>query len=123
MYVEFTLCKPWSSSWRRNVNAFNVLGVPKKVMVDNLRCAVLRHPRGEHAEFNPRYLDFRPPLRFPDRRLRGGQGQREGVRFILSPVGHVQRPFRWATSAAGRSWARQPYRVRGITYKQWLGPP
>ncbi|MBK6972443.1 MAG: transposase [Sterolibacteriaceae bacterium] len=58
MYVEFTLSQTMEQFLAAHVNAFNVLGVPKKVMVDNLRCAVLRHPRGEHAEFNPRYLDF-----------------------------------------------------------------
>ena len=58
MYVEFTLSQTMEQFLAAHVNAFNVLGVPKKVMVDNLRCAVLRHPRGERAEFNPRYLDF-----------------------------------------------------------------
>lgn len=58
MYVEFTLSQTMEQFLAAHVNAFNALGVPKKVMVDNLRCAVLRHPRGERAEFNPRYLDF-----------------------------------------------------------------
>ena len=58
MYVEFTLSQTMEQFLAAHVNAFSALGVPKKVMVDNLRCAVLRHPRGERAEFNPRYLDF-----------------------------------------------------------------
>ena len=58
MYVEFTLSQTMEQFLAAHVNAFNALGVPRKVMVDNLRCAVLRHPRGERAEFNPRYLDF-----------------------------------------------------------------
>ena len=52
MYVEFTLSQTMEQFLAAHVNAFHALGVPKKVMVDNLRCAVLRHPRGEHAEFN-----------------------------------------------------------------------
>ena len=58
MYVEFTLSQTMEQFLAAHVNAFNALGVPRKVMVDNLRCAVLRHARGERAEFNPRYLDF-----------------------------------------------------------------
>jgi transposase len=58
MYVEFTLSQTMEQFLAAHVNAFNALGVPKKVMVDNLRCAVLRHARGERPEFNPRYLDF-----------------------------------------------------------------
>ena len=58
MYVEFTLSQTMEQFLAAHVNAFNALGVPKKLMVDNLRSAVLRHPRGECAEFNPRYLDF-----------------------------------------------------------------
>ncbi|MGB8143901.1 MAG: IS21 family transposase, partial [Chromatiaceae bacterium] len=58
MYVEFTLSQTMEQFLAAHINAFNALGVPKKVMVDNLRCAVLRHVRGEPAQFNPRYLDF-----------------------------------------------------------------
>ena len=58
MYVEFTLSQSMEQFLSAQVNAFNALGVPQKVMVDNLRCAVLRHARGEAAQFNPRYLDF-----------------------------------------------------------------
>ena len=58
MYVEFTLSQTMEQFLAAQVNAFNALGVPQKVMVDNLRCAVLRHARGEAAQFNPRYLDF-----------------------------------------------------------------
>jgi len=58
MYVEFTLSQTMEPFLAAHINAFAVLGVPRKVMVDNLRCAVLRHARGEAAQFNPRYLDF-----------------------------------------------------------------
>jgi transposase len=58
MYVEFTLGQTMEHFLACQVNAFHALGVPYKMMVDNLRCAVLRHVRGEPAQFNPRYLDF-----------------------------------------------------------------
>ena len=58
MYVEFTLGQTMEQFLACHVNAFRALGVPHRVMVDNLRCAVLHHPRGGPVQFNPRYLDF-----------------------------------------------------------------
>jgi len=58
LYVEFTLSQTMEQFLGAHLNAFNALGVPRKVMVDNLRCAVIRHVRGEAVQFNPRYLDF-----------------------------------------------------------------
>lgn len=58
MYVEFTLSQTMEQFLAAHINAFNALGVPAKVMVDNLRTAVRRHVRGEPAQFNLRYLDF-----------------------------------------------------------------
>lgn len=58
LYVEFTLGQTMEHFLACQVNAFHALGVPRKVMVDNLRCAVLRHVRDEPVVFNPRYLDF-----------------------------------------------------------------
>jgi hypothetical protein len=58
MYVEFTLSQTMEHFLAAHINGFGALGVPRKIMVDNLRCAVLRHVRGEPVQFNPRYLDF-----------------------------------------------------------------
>jgi transposase len=58
MYVEFTLSQTMEQFLAAHINAFAALGVSRKVMVDNLRSAVLRHVRGEPVQFNPRYLDF-----------------------------------------------------------------
>ena len=33
-------------------------GVPDKILIDNPKTAVLKHPAGERALFHPRYLDF-----------------------------------------------------------------
>ena len=53
-------------SWRQSQehflqchqNAFSFLGVPESVMLDNCKTAVLSHPVGQPAQYNPRYLDF-----------------------------------------------------------------
>jgi transposase len=58
MYVEFTLTQTMEQFLSAHINAFNALGVPRRVMVDNLRCAVLRHVRDEPVQFNPRFVDF-----------------------------------------------------------------
>ncbi len=58
LYVEFTLAQTMEHFLAAHINAFNALGVPRQVMVDNLRTAVLAHVRGEPPQFNPRYLDF-----------------------------------------------------------------
>jgi transposase len=58
LYVEFTLSQSMEHFLAAHINAFEALGVPRRVMVDNLRSAVLAHVRGEPPRFNPRYLDF-----------------------------------------------------------------
>jgi hypothetical protein len=47
-----------SSSGRRSMPSTPLAVSPKKVMIDNLRCGVVQHRRGEPPVFNPRYLDF-----------------------------------------------------------------
>src|SRR5271169_6409848 len=39
-------------------HGFAALGVPSKIMVDNLKSAVLQRLAGAAPVFNPRYLDF-----------------------------------------------------------------
>jgi transposase len=58
LYVEFTLSQSMEYFLEAHIHAFDALGVPRKIMVDNLRTAVLSHVRGEPPQFNPRYLDF-----------------------------------------------------------------
>ncbi|MBK8578824.1 MAG: hypothetical protein IPN78_11470 [Candidatus Accumulibacter sp.] len=87
MYVEFTLSQTMEQFLAAHVNGFHALGVPRKVMVDNLRCAVLQHRRGEAAQFNPRYLDFARHYGFGAGGLRGGEGQREGVAAYCTSCG------------------------------------
>ena len=58
MYVEFMLAQTMENFLAAHINGFNALGVAQKVIVDNLRSAVLLHVRGEAPRFHPRYLDF-----------------------------------------------------------------
>lgn len=91
MYVEFTLSQTMEQFLAAHINAFNALGVPKKVMVDNLRCAVLRHVRGEPAQFNPRYLDFARHYGFEIVACAPAKGNEKGR--VERGVGYVKGNF------------------------------
>ncbi len=59
MYVEFTLAETQEHFLECHQNAFEYFGgCPRRVMVDNLKSAVLSHPGGEQAVCHPRYVDF-----------------------------------------------------------------
>jgi transposase len=59
-YVEFTLSQKMEQFLACHQHAFEFFGnrVPKNIMVDNLKSAILRRLVGEAPVFNPRYLDF-----------------------------------------------------------------
>ena len=58
MYVEFTVSQTMEHFLGCHERAFAVLGVPTKIMVDNLKSAVLRRLTGMAPVFNPRYVDY-----------------------------------------------------------------
>lgn len=59
IYVEFTLSEKMEHFLGCHKNAFEFFGgVPEKVMIDNLKSAVLEHPKGGPVRYHPRYLDF-----------------------------------------------------------------
>ena len=60
MYVEFTLSQTMEQFLACHQHAFEFFGnrIPEKIMVDNLKSAVLKRLIGEAPVFNPRYLDF-----------------------------------------------------------------
>ena len=59
LYVEFTLKQAMEHFLSCQRHALEFFGaVPAKVMVDNCKTAVLKRPRGEPAELNPRYAEF-----------------------------------------------------------------
>ncbi|QLH49683.1 MAG: IS21 family transposase [Candidatus Accumulibacter cognatus] len=91
MYVEFTLSQTMEQFLAAHVNGFHALGVPRKVMVDNLRCAVLQHRRGEAAQFNPRYLDFARHYGFEPVACAVAKGNEKGR--VERGVGYVKGNF------------------------------
>ncbi|MCP4697555.1 MAG: IS21 family transposase, partial [Gammaproteobacteria bacterium] len=59
MYVEFTVSRTMEHFLACHRHAFEFFGgVPEKLMIDNLKSAVLRRLTGEAPVFNPRYMDF-----------------------------------------------------------------
>ncbi|MCP4545799.1 MAG: IS21 family transposase, partial [bacterium] len=59
MYVEFTVSRTMEHFLACHRHAFEFFGgVPDKLMIDNLKSAVLRRLTGEAPVFNPRYMDF-----------------------------------------------------------------
>ncbi len=91
LYVEFTLSQTMEQFLGAHINAFNALGVPRKVMVDNLRCAVIRHVRGEPVQFNPRYLDFARHYGFEPAACAPAKGNEKGR--VERGVGYVKVSF------------------------------
>jgi transposase len=59
MYLEFTVSQSTELFLGCHEHAFQAMGgVPARVMVDNLKSAVLQRWVGQAPVFNPRYLDF-----------------------------------------------------------------
>lgn len=62
-------------------------GVPSKIMIDNLKSAVLKRLTGEAPLFNPRYLDFAMHSGFTIASCGIGKGHEKGrvengVRYV-----------------------------------------
>jgi len=59
LYVEFTLSETQEQFLACHQHAFEYFGgCVKRVMVDNLKSAVLSHPAGQPAIYHPRYMDL-----------------------------------------------------------------
>jgi transposase len=93
LYVEFTLSQTMEQFLACHQNAFAFFGnrVPEKVMVDNLKSAVLRRIGGEAPVFNPRYLDFARHCGFRILACNPGKGNEKGR--VESGVGYVKKNF------------------------------
>jgi transposase len=97
MYVEFTLSQTMEQFLAAHINAFAALGVSRKVMVDNLRSAVLRHVRGEPVQFNPRYLDFARHYGFEIVACAPRKGNEKGLGFLeQGDIGNQQPNYAFA---------------------------
>jgi len=91
MYVEFTVSQTMEHFLGCHLNAFRYFGsrVPKKIMVDNLKSAVLQRLSGEAPVFNPRYLDFARHQGFEIVPCNVAQGQEKGR--VEAGVGYVKK--------------------------------
>jgi transposase len=92
MYVEFTVSQTMEHFLACHEHAFAAWGgVPSKIMVDNLKSAVLQRLAGTAPVFNPRYLDFAHHHGFTIAPCNVGRGNEKGR--VESGVGYVKKNF------------------------------
>jgi len=92
MYVEFTVSQTMEHFLGCHQNAFDFFGaVAGKVMVDNLKSAVLKRIVGKDPVFNPKYLDFANHHGFTIVPCAVGKGNEKGR--VESGVGYVKKNF------------------------------
>jgi transposase len=92
MYVEFTVSQTMEHFLGCHQNAFDWFGaVPGKIMVDNLKSAVLKRIVGKDPVFNPKYLDFANHHGFTIVPCAVGKGNEKGR--VESGVGYVKKNF------------------------------
>jgi len=92
MYVEFTVSQTMEHFLGCHQNALNWFGaVPGKIMVDNLKSAVLKRIVGKDPLLNPKYLDFANHYGFTIAPCAVGKGNEKGR--VESGVGYVKKNF------------------------------
>ncbi|MBI4959340.1 MAG: IS21 family transposase [Desulfovibrio sp.] len=92
MYVEFTVSQTMEHFLACHQHAFDFFGgIPKKIMVDNLKSAVLQRVLGEAPVFNPKYLDFATHCGFTIAPCNVGKGNEKGR--VENGVGYVKKNF------------------------------
>jgi len=91
MYVEFTVSQTMEHFLSCHQNAFAAFGlVPQKIMVDNLKSAVLKRRIGE-ITYNPLYEDFAKHYGFRIVACNVRKGNEKGR--VESGVGYVKKNF------------------------------
>ena len=92
IYVEFTLSEAMDQFLTCHRHAFEFFGgVPQRVMIDNLKVGVARHPTGEPAQFNPHYADLAAHYGFQPVACNVGKGNEKGR--VENGVGYVKKNF------------------------------
>src|SRR5262252_1127056 len=92
LYVEFTVSQTMEHFLACHQHAFEFFGgIPRKVMVDNLKSAVLQRVLGEAPVFNPKYLDFATHHGFTIAPCNVGKGNEKGR--VENGVGYVKKNF------------------------------
>ena len=119
MYLEFTVFQTMEHFLGCHQNAFHFFGsVPKKIMVDNLKSAVLNRILGREPVFNPRYLNFARHYGFSIEPCNVGKGNEKGR--VENAVGYVKKNFLAgldipdfsALASAARNWLDTVANVR-----------
>jgi transposase len=92
IYVEFSLAEATEHFLLAHQNAFEFFGgVPERVLIDNTKTAVLKHPSGQAPLFHPRYLDFAAHYGFEPRACNVRKANEKGR--VESGVGYVKKNF------------------------------
>ena len=130
MYVEFTVSQTMEHFLGCHLNAFEFFAarIPARIMVDNLKSAVLQRSIGHAPVFNPRYADFARHHRFEIAPCNVGAGHEKGR--VEAGVGYVKKNFLAgldipdfrALNPAARHWLDTVanVRVHGETHKRPL---
>lgn len=127
MYLEFTVSQTMEHWLGCHQNAFRFFGgVPKKIMVDNLKSAVIKRSVGEAPIFNKRYLDFATHHGFIITPCAVAKGNEKGR--VESAVGYVKKnllsglpmPSFEALQREGKEWLDKiaNQRIHGETRKK-----
>lgn len=129
MYLEFTVSQTMEHFLACHQKAFDFFGgIPPKIMVDNLKSAVLKRVVGQDPVFNPKYLDFARHYGFTIAPCNVRKGNEKGR--VENAVGYVKKNFlaglqipdfraiqpaasRWMDSVAN-------VRIHGVTRKRPL---
>src|SRR5262249_4822714 len=127
MYVEFTVSQTMEHFLSCHEHAFTAFGgVPTKIMVDNLKSAVLQRLAGVAPVFNARYADFSRHYGFAITPCNGARGYQNGR--CESGVGYFKKTFLRgleltefnAIQAAAKVWldATANLRIHGETHQR-----
>jgi transposase len=92
MYVEFTVAQTMEHFLAAHEHAFAAFhGCPARLMIDNLKSAVLRRVVGEAPVFNARYLDFSRHWGFDISACNVAKGNEKGR--VENGVGYIKKNF------------------------------
>jgi transposase len=92
MYVEFTTSKDVAHFLRCHLHAFHYFGgVPREILHDNLKTAVLSRDADRTIHWNPRYLDFADYYGFVPRPCQPYRAQTKGK--VESGIKYLRRNF------------------------------
>ncbi len=127
MYVEFTVSQTMEHFLACHEHAFTAFGgVPTKIMVDNLKSAVLQRLAGVAPVFNARYADFARHYGFTIAPCNVARANEKGR--VESGVGYVKKNFLrgleltefGAIQAAAEVWldATANVRIHGETHQR-----